>query len=264
MTTRRVALVAAAALAAFTASATFGAAQVKAQIDPSTRTLAASHFRQGQAYFQHEDYDRAIAEYQAAFDLSAEPSLIFNIGLCHDRMNRPEPALQAFQRYLALAPGGSVADEARNDVARLTPVVARLAAERAAGEARRREDEARRRDAAAAAARRQDEAAARRVRVGRYIAIGGGAVAVAGAAMHLVAFRTRDRLENPESYDAYRDDKPSFRIQRNVAYGLYAAGGAAIATGLIIALTANHHREGPQLSAALVPGGAAMVVEWSR
>ncbi len=133
MTVRPVAI-----LAMFAVVAALLLATTSAQADPDARAQAAAHVRQGQAFFQHGDFDRALAEYQTALDLSAEPSLIFNIALCHDRANRPEEALRAFQRYLELAPNGSVADEARGDVARLTPIVEQRAANRAAEQERQR------------------------------------------------------------------------------------------------------------------------------
>src|SRR5215467_7507036 len=90
------------------------------------RTKAAAHFKQGQEFFKAGDYDRAITEYETAYALAKEPVLIFNIGLCHDRAKRPQKALEAFQHYLELAPNGEVADEAREDVARLVRVVDEL------------------------------------------------------------------------------------------------------------------------------------------
>ena len=134
-------------LAAFVTFVTFRADPAGAEPNAGNREKAAAHFRQGQAFFQAQDYDRALAEYQAAFDLSAEPLLIFDIALCHDRANRPEQALQDFRRYLAHVSTGTVADEAREDVARLVPIVDKIVADRKAEEARRR-DEAGRRDAA--------------------------------------------------------------------------------------------------------------------
>jgi tetratricopeptide (TPR) repeat protein len=122
------------------------------------RAKAAAHFKQGQEFFKVNDYDRALKEYQAAFELSHEPLLVFNIALCHDRANRPEQALDGFKHYLDLAPNGSVAGEAREDVARLAPIVDTIRAERTAEEARRR-DQLRREQA------ERDATAAQRARV---------------------------------------------------------------------------------------------------
>jgi len=253
----------AAALVAAVAVVSLFAAPARAQVNPN-RAQAAAHTRQGQAYFGRGDYDRAIAEYQAAFDLSLEPSMIFNIALCYDRTNRPEQALAAFQRYLELAPGGSVADEARNDVARLVPIVEQIRVDRAVAEAHRREEEARRQSAAREAAEREERAAARRTTISRVFLIAGGAFALAGASTHVLAWRTRGQLTDPADGNAYFRDHDRFLTQRNVAIAGYAAAAAALATGAILALTVHHPSERPQLSAAIVPGGAAMVIAWSR
>jgi tetratricopeptide (TPR) repeat protein len=261
MTVRPVAIL---AVFAVVAVLTVGAAS--AQADPDARAQAAAHVRQGQAFFQRDDFDRALAEFQTAFDLSAEPLLIFNIALCHDRAYRPEQALQAFQRYLELAPSGSVADEARSDVARLTPIVEQRAAARAAETQRQRTDANRRADAdrRANADRRRVEAAHRRTWLARGVMVA-GAVVVGGAAVtHAVAWRTRDRAAHDRDPEIYFRDRHALMIERDVAYGAYAVGGVVLATGLVLALTARSTGEGAQLSAGITPGGATLSVAWSR
>jgi len=256
MTGRAIAL-----LASFTLVAAV-ALPAAADIDPDSRAQAAAHVRQGQAFFQRGDFDRALAEYQIALELSAEPSLIFDMALCHDRANRPEAALHAFLRYLELAPNGSVAEEARADVARLAPIVDRIAAERA----RQRDAAARRAEAdhRQEAALRQTAAANRRARIARYVLVAGGMAAAGGAVLHFVAWQTRDRVQGDGDPQHYLADRDSLVVQRDLTIGLYAAGGAALATGLVLALTAHRASDAPQLSATLVPGGAAMTVAWSR
>lgn len=230
-----------------------------AQADPDARAQAAAHVRQGQAFFQRGDFDRALAEYQTALDLSAEPSLIFNIALCHDRANRPEEALRAFQRYLELAPNGSVADEARVDVARLIPIVEQRAAARTAAQQRQRQEAARR-----AEADRRQEAAGRRIWLARYVMLA-GAVVVGGAAVtHVVGWQTRDRVAHDLDPEIYLRDRHTLILERDIAYGAYAVGGVVLATGLVLALTARSTGEGAQLSAAITPGGATLSVAWSR
>jgi tetratricopeptide (TPR) repeat protein len=237
-----------------------GAAPARADGDASGRARA--HFRQGQAFFQAREYDRALAEFQIAFDLSREHSLVFNIALCHDRANRPEQALQAFQRYVVLAPEGAVADEARESIARLTPIVDKIATERAAGRASeeaRRRDEAARHDAAA-----RSVAGQRRQRIARTIVLSGAVVALAGGVAHTLAWRTGQRLADPADLDTYVADRDTFRLQRAIAIGAYGAGALTIATGLILGRTLLRGDGGPEISAALTPGGAAVAVRWSR
>jgi len=244
------------AFAVFVTFVTLWARPAGAQPDPANREKAAAHFRQGQAFFQAKDYDRALAEYQAAFDLSAEPLLIFNIALCHERANRPEQALEAFRRYLEKVSTGSVADEAREDVARLVPIVDKIVADRKAEEARRH-DEVGRRDAA------QARAVARANHVRLYVVAAGAVVAAVGATSHVLAWRTRDRMVNAPDPDSYFAARDTFKLERGVAIGAYAAGAVTIATGLILGRVLRP-REGVEVSAAIMPGGAALTLGWAR
>jgi tetratricopeptide (TPR) repeat protein len=259
-------------LAVFALVATLapGAAQAQAPapapVDSDARTQAAGHVRQGQAYFERHDFDRALVEYQTALNLSGEPSLIFNIALCHDRANRPEEALRMFLRYLELAPGGSVAEEARGDIARLTPIVEKIRADRAAEQARQREDAARRAEAdrRAEAALRAAVAANRRARLARYLIVGGAMVAGAGGVTYFLAHQHAEGIVPGIDPAHYLDVRSTALTEQDIAYGAYAVGGVALATGLVLALTARGTGDGAQLSAAITPGGATLSVAWSR
>ena len=236
------------------------AADSPAAADPAdSRAKAASSFKQGQAYFQRGDYDRAIAEYKVAFELSKEPSLVFNIALCHNRANRPEQALESYRKYLELAPNGDVSDEAREEVARLTPVVEKLAAERTAAQAA---EAARKREAAELAERNRPLPPPSRVP--RYILIAGGAVALVGVTAHVLSWRTRGDLESAPDADAYFDGRDTFRVQRAVSIGAYAVGAATMATALVLGVTVFRRPERPRVSAAPLQGGALVTVGWSR
>jgi len=249
-------LVAFVALATFAMFATLWADPAGAEPTADGRAKAAAHFKQGQAYFQAQDYDRALAEYQAAFELSAEPLLIFNIALCHDRANRPEQALQDFQRYLSTGPSGSVADEAREDVARLVPIVEKLTADRRATEARKQDEAAKRAADRAKAQERPD-------RVRRYVVLAGAAVTVVGATFHVLSWRTRDRLVNAPDPDAYFTDRDTFKLERGLAIGGYSVGAATIVTGLILGRVLRP-RDEVQVSVMVTPGGAGLAVGWAQ
>jgi tetratricopeptide (TPR) repeat protein len=171
-------------------------AQPRPPLDDATRARASAHVKQASAFFRTQQWDRAIAEYQAALDLTGEPLMIFNIALANDRAGRAELALAGYKKYLDLAPTGQIADEARDSVARLSPIVDKIAADRAASAARAAEAEAaasaarkaeadRQATAAAARAARAaraadaDRADARASRL-RWLALGAGVVGVAG------------------------------------------------------------------------------------
>jgi|SRR5689334_16457664 len=227
------------------------------------RGKAAAAFKQGQAYFQRGDFDRAIPEYQLAFDLSKEPSLIFNIALCHTRANRPEEALKFYKRYLEIAPDGDVSDEAREEVARLTPVVEQLAADREKKAAADREAEAKRKRE-----REQREAWERAnappSRIPLYIAAGGGAVVVAGFVTNILMWQTRSKLASASDPDVYIDERDTFKTRRTLAIAGYAVGAATVLTAGILRLTVFRRPDAPQLSAAIAPQGAMLTMEWSR
>lgn len=223
------------------------------------REKAAASFKQGQAYFQRGDYDRAITEYQAAFDLSKEPSLVFNIALCHNRAKRPEQALSAYRKYLELAPSGDVADEARDEVARLVPIVEKLQADRSAQLAA---EEARRREAAEREARNRPLPPPSPVP--RYILIAGGVVALAGATTHVLAWRTRGDMESAPDADSYFDSRSTFRTERALAITGYAVGAATMATALVLGVTVFRRPERPSVAAIPTQGGALVTVGWSR
>lgn len=253
-------------LAVFAVIATLAPRTASAQAESEARTQAAGHVRQGQAFFQRGDFDRALTEYQTALDLSAEPLLIFNIALCHDRAYRPEEALKMFQRYLELAPDGSVAEEARSDVARLTPIVEKIVADRQAEQARQSDAAARRAEAdqRAEVALRAAVARNRRARLARYVTVGGGMIVGAGAITHFLAHQHVDRVANDKDPAHYLDDRNTLLLERNIAYGAYAVGGVALAAGLVLALTARDPGDGAVLAGAIIPGGATLSVAWSR
>src|SRR4051812_11179059 len=204
--------------------------------DSDARTQAAARVRQGQAYFQRGDFDRALTEYQTALDLSAEPLLIFNIALCHDRANRPEEALREFQHYLQLAPSGSVAEEARGDIARLTPIVEKIVADRDAERARQRDAAARRAEAdqRAEVALTRAAAANRRARLARFLIAGGAMLIGGGGVTHFLANQHTDRVRSDLDPANYLDDRHTLIIERDVAYTAYAAGGVVLAAGLVL------------------------------
>jgi len=56
--------------------------------------------------FQGEEYEEALVLFERAYELRADSNILFNIGLCHDRMDDPGPAITAFRQFIA-APDAS-------------------------------------------------------------------------------------------------------------------------------------------------------------
>jgi hypothetical protein len=102
-----------------------------------------------------------------------------------------------------------------------------------------------------------------------YIMIGGGAVVATGVVSHLAWYKSaRKDLEvagNAGNVPEYNRILPRYNRARAVTIGLYAAGGAAVITGLILKLTVFEGNEAPaHVSVVPADGGGMLTVGWSR
>ncbi len=88
-----------------------------AQADPDT--LARRHFESGVAYLVESDYDNALKAFEKAYELSKRPDLLLNIATVHERTSKLDLAIDALQRYLAVAPEGEQKDTVRLRLANL-------------------------------------------------------------------------------------------------------------------------------------------------
>jgi tetratricopeptide (TPR) repeat protein len=277
-------LLASTAIIALLAGNTPAIAQPQA---PDTRSKAASHFKEGQLYFENGDYDRAITEYREAYELSTEPLLLFNIALCEDRAKRYERALDMFWQYLDLAPAGEVADEARENVTRLVPIVediqrkrANAAAAAAEAEAAKHEEaaqqeEARRREAAAQQERQREhrdvelDRRARRARYERWGGLGAGAVGAVSVGV-AIAYGLKARSDGDaireHTTGGWTDDllsrEDAGKSANTKMIVLSIVGGVCLVGGGALYMIGRHggarvEHERLQLRAAPTSGGAA-------
>lgn len=102
-----------------------------------------------------------------------------------------------------------------------------------------------------------------------YIMIGGGIIVAGAGASHLLWYKgVHDDLKtagDAGDTDEYNHLLPKFNRARGVTIGLYAAGGAAVITGLILKLTVFEGKEAPaQVSVVPANGGGMVTVGWSR
>lgn len=74
-----------------------------AQSDPDD-TRARELYQNGAMLYEEGEYEQAIAAWEAAYDLSEEPLLYYNIANAYERLGRYDEAIDALARYRAFAP----------------------------------------------------------------------------------------------------------------------------------------------------------------
>jgi tetratricopeptide (TPR) repeat protein len=70
----------------------------------SVEKRAKVHFDRGQSYFEQNQYDRAMSEFEAAYKLKPIPLILFDIGNVARVAGKNDKAIDYFKRYLAVAP----------------------------------------------------------------------------------------------------------------------------------------------------------------
>lgn len=94
MTTRLALLLVALA----TTTPTLALAQTLTQTEADAQ--ARTHFDSGHLYFDRGEYEDALREFQAAYDLSHRAALLYNLYLSYERLGRTGEAADSLQHYL--------------------------------------------------------------------------------------------------------------------------------------------------------------------
>ena len=101
------------------------AATARAQDEGSaTDREARAIFSAGSVAFEDGRYQDALARFEEAYALSERPELLYNIGLCLDRLRRDAEALENFERFLAAVPETAHRVEVEHRIAALRMAVA--------------------------------------------------------------------------------------------------------------------------------------------
>jgi tetratricopeptide (TPR) repeat protein len=91
---------------------------VHAQGSLQARQDATKHWKLANAAFDARDYQKAIAEYEEAYRLNANPQLLFNIAQAYRLHGDRDKAIDHYRRFLAQAKGRGV-EEAKEHLAAL-------------------------------------------------------------------------------------------------------------------------------------------------
>jgi len=79
----------------------FGLTPRFALADPAA---ARAHFDRGRAYFEVDEYRKAIVEFKQAHIEKPDPAFLYNIAECHRHLGDLAESLQFYRRFLATAP----------------------------------------------------------------------------------------------------------------------------------------------------------------
>ena len=80
---------------------------------PRVNKRARLHFRQGTALFKKQLHARALQQFKRAYKLDARPEMLFNIGLCQQRLGQLREALESYGLYLYKKPDATNYDKVR-------------------------------------------------------------------------------------------------------------------------------------------------------
>lgn len=165
------------------------ASHANAQSSEADDALARERYEAAVVAFDAGSYEAALDLFRGAYELSARPQLLFNIGTTADRLRRDAEAAEAFEAYLEQAPNASNAESVRRRLGVLREEIAR---QRALSEA-----------AAAASAGSPDEASESRSRRRRRW---GGAIAAVLAVGGAVALAVALSQRSTSSYQVPQHD----------------------------------------------------------
>ncbi|MBL9040467.1 MAG: hypothetical protein JNM83_02640 [Myxococcales bacterium] len=80
------------------------------------RDVAQQHYQAGQKFFHDEQYDAAIVEFEAAYKLSGEPDMVYNLSRTCEKAGRLKEAIEYAARYQSLVVGTEEEERARRRV----------------------------------------------------------------------------------------------------------------------------------------------------
>lgn len=86
--------------------------------DAGTKS-AKRHYAKGEKLFALGKFDKALDEYQQAFDAKPLPDFLYNIGQCYRNLGDLDQAIFSFKKYLQLAPDAADRDKVEKLISEL-------------------------------------------------------------------------------------------------------------------------------------------------
>jgi tetratricopeptide (TPR) repeat protein len=238
---------------------------------------AKDHYDRGMAHYELGEFTAAVEEFKAAYARSQAPGLLFNLAQANRLAKDYEQALHFYRTYLRVRPEAANREDVERRIAELEPIVqaqrrAELDKQLAAAQRARAEREA---PPPAVVARSAPPPVARplppggkKERVAGLVvgALGLGALGT-GVGFGLLALDAQNKLSRfastggdwtPQQQTLYRDGQRDATL----ATALYAAGGVAVATGVVLYVVGWRKDRARRFALVPAPGGGAQAV-WS-
>jgi hypothetical protein len=215
---------------------------------------AFARYAAGKARYDVQDYAAAIAEFRAGYQINQHPVLVFALAKAQQKNRDCAGSIESLRRFIRSEPGPDWVARASQEIERCE-VLLREELERARAEAALEH----RRLGWRAAVEEANGRAARRRRWAYAIA-GAGAAAVAGAAVAAgVRGHHLDEARGAPTSDVYLDRVERADRWTTASIVLGVAGGAAIAGGIVLWLTAP----GPPAAPAELRGSRARAARFA-
>jgi len=96
-----------------------GARTAHAQLTPQQKQEARQHYEKATRAYDVGKYQEAIEEYQKAYEIGADPPMLYNIAQAYRLSDQPAEALRMYRRYLQRAPNAKNREDVEHKIADL-------------------------------------------------------------------------------------------------------------------------------------------------
>jgi tetratricopeptide (TPR) repeat protein len=231
--------------------------------EESATALAGTWFNKGSKLAEEHRYVDALKAFNCSLRMVEHPDTIFNAAQAARLASQRETAIEMLARYLAVAPEGAMVDEARKLVETLLQEgedekeQERQEQLQREEEARQEAEEQRRKEAEAREETEDASENAKELKTAGYVLIGvGGAGLITGAALQILAAKAaNDSEEFGIDYERWKEldgDREGYQIGAIVGFSV---GGAALITGITLAVIGHKKEKEPAVSFVPTPGG---------
>ncbi len=225
---------------------------------------ARQHYERGMTHYQLGEFNKAVEEFKQAYALQPAPGLLFNLAQASRLGKQYERAIYFYRTYLRVNPDAPNRTDVEARIAELEPLAAADEKRKLAAD-----DERSRAPAPGPATVTGSAVAPAPARDGRGLKVGGfvvGALGLAalgaGIGLSVDMMNAQDKLEKLRREggawsQAQAEVYDRGQSEATASTALYAVGGVAVGTGLVLYLVGRHYDRGRRYALMMPPGRTA-------